>query len=895
MRWTSLRKTRGTISGVLCVASCPTAFALPALKRELFLSHVTQRGLTVCRHALSVQKSLQDRYIPEITAIEYDGAMVEPPTPVPWYPDKLAWQMTTPKNVIRRFPPFKSFQKFLVSETTVGNISRQEVVSMIPPLLLDVKPGMIVLDLCAAPGSKAAQLIELVHAGEEVRMQEARQEIAREELGTRNDRVDEESTEDGQAVDYGRATGLLIANDSDWKRAHMLVHQMKRLNSPNLIVTNHDAAMYPSIKMPSNEPQRFGAKSAKYLKFDRILADVPCSGDGTCRKNPNVWRDWNPGNGLGLYPMQVRILSRALQLLKVGGRVVYSTCSMNPVENEAVVASAIERCGGLKNVQILDCNDALPKLERCPGLKTWKVMDKQGYLWQSWSDIEEQRVKQGQDMPSKVLEGMFPSSDSSNTNKDIHLERCMRIYSHLQDTGGFFVAVLEKRSEIKLRASEKLVPKSSIFAAVEEIESKPFNSADPVEHIEALDEILPPQKIEEVGNASATARQNQENMAQESTSSLKRELVEVAEAEKPTKRVKYDDGVNGNALEVLENAEMQPSPLPEAPEGQLVTKDVESTPPNQIQLIDQQRPKNNQPYEEPFKYLDSAHEELQSVYSFYNLHPRFPRDRFMVRNAAGNPAKTIYYTSELARNVLVENEGKGIKFVHCGIKMFVKQDVQKVGVCKWRIQTEGLPIVEAWVGQERIVRLWNRDTFRYLLVEMFPKVGGLGWQSLGEIGERVRDIDMGCCVLRVDKTDDPNGFRYGPWFLFLFFVTAMLTSHSENMVLSLWRSLQSLNLMLPKEDRKAMLLRLYNDDSPLMDNSKDRFTIQTRADSPEVVPEDNTMKDDIEVDVSGDVVVSTEQEVLQANEELAEARKTVKESRTVPEVNGERDTGTKTV
>ena len=76
--------------------------------------------------------------------------------------------MTTPKNVIRRFAPFSQFQKFLVAETDVGNISRQEVVSMIPPLLIDARPGMTVLDMCAAPGSKSAQLMELLHAGEEI-------------------------------------------------------------------------------------------------------------------------------------------------------------------------------------------------------------------------------------------------------------------------------------------------------------------------------------------------------------------------------------------------------------------------------------------------------------------------------------------------------------------------------------------------------------------------------------------------------------------------------------------------------------------------------------------------------------------------------------------------------
>ncbi|CRK25777.1 hypothetical protein BN1708_018185, partial [Verticillium longisporum] len=79
------------------------------------------------------------------------------------------------------------------------------------------------------------------------------------------------------------------------------------------------------------------------MKFDRILADVPCSGDGTMRKNMNLWKDWNPNSALGLHTTQIRILVRALTMLKPGGRVVYSTCSMNPVENEAsAIAAAAE-------------------------------------------------------------------------------------------------------------------------------------------------------------------------------------------------------------------------------------------------------------------------------------------------------------------------------------------------------------------------------------------------------------------------------------------------------------------------------------------------------------------------------------------------------------------------
>jgi multisite-specific tRNA:(cytosine-C5)-methyltransferase len=170
------------------------------------------------------------------------------------------------------------------------------------------------------------------------------------------------------------------------------------------------------------------------------------------------------------------------------------------------------------------------------------------------------------------------------------------------------------------------------------------------------------------------------------------------------------------------------------------------------------KPRSNQPFEEPFKYLSLDHEELRSIQDFYQISSRFPMNRFMVRNATGHPAKTMYYTSALARDILTENEGKGIKFVHCGVKMFVRQDVQKENVCKWRIQTEGLPIIEPWLGEDRVVRLWNRNTLRSLLVEMFPRVVEDGWRDLGEIGERVRDIVMGCCVLRIEPREGQDGF-----------------------------------------------------------------------------------------------------------------------------------------
>lgn len=130
---------------------------------------------------------------------------------------------------------------------------------MIPPIVLDVKPHHRVLDMCAAPGSKTSQLIEALHADTDI------------------------------------PTGFVVANDIDNNRCYMLVHQAKRLNSPCVLVTNHDSAVFPNMFITIADGLR------EELKFDRILCDVPCSGDGTMRKNPDIWLKWNCGQGLSLH------------------------------------------------------------------------------------------------------------------------------------------------------------------------------------------------------------------------------------------------------------------------------------------------------------------------------------------------------------------------------------------------------------------------------------------------------------------------------------------------------------------------------------------------------------------------------------------------------------------
>lgn len=229
-----------------------------------------------------------------------DGRPIDPPMPVPWcaqsgtllctamltlvgaraarIPDERVWQFGASRREIRSQESLAEFHKILVQESDEGNVMRQELVSMIPPLLLDVQPGMRVLDMCAAPGSKTAQLIEALHGADQ----------------------------------KGVPTGMVIANDVDVRRCHMLVHQTKRLQSPCCVVTNHDATVFPQMYGP---PHADGVPNP--IQFDRVLCDAPCSGDGTLRKNPMIWRTWTPNNAMALHRYALRSLGvRALALTR---------------------------------------------------------------------------------------------------------------------------------------------------------------------------------------------------------------------------------------------------------------------------------------------------------------------------------------------------------------------------------------------------------------------------------------------------------------------------------------------------------------------------------------------------------------------------------------------------
>jgi len=357
-----------------------------------------------------------------------DGTGVcNPPQKMEWYPNSLGWNINIARKKLKHCPELDEFRKFLQSETAQGNVCRQEAVSMLPPLLLGVEPHHYVLDMCAAPGSKTSQMLESVHT----------------------------STDAAS----GEAPGVVIANDADGKRAYMLVHQLKRFSSPFFLVTTHEGQSFPTLFLPQDGTQQSfeinrkdGSQftrttDRKVFKFDRILCDVPCSGDGTLRKNPILWKTWDPHMAVGLHNLQLAIAIRGLQMLKPGGMMCYSTCSLNPIEDEAVVAEILRRCKG--TVKLVDVSAELPGLVRNAGLSTWQVYDKDMVLYNTKDDVPDNRRQH-------IRPSMFPPSPEEA--KEFSLHHSFRILPHKNNTGGFFVAMLTKVQEPTFFLSKGAAP-----------------------------------------------------------------------------------------------------------------------------------------------------------------------------------------------------------------------------------------------------------------------------------------------------------------------------------------------------------------------------------------------------------------------------------------------------
>jgi len=223
-------------------------------------------------------------------------------------------------------------------EYFMGHIHPQALTSCLVSLALHPEPDSLVLDLCAAPGGKTSHLAQL--------------------MGN---------------------TGLIVANELYRNRHIPLGNTLTRLGVLNAVVTAYQAQEFP-LKQ----------------QFDFIVADVPCSGEGRFRKTRPDFTYWETKEK-GLLPeLQKKILLRAYQLLKPGGRILYATCTYNPAENEAVVAYLLQEKDAVLFPLKID-------LASEPGLSGWR---------------DEIYGKQ--------------------------LERALRFYPHRVDSVGFFLAGIGK-------------------------------------------------------------------------------------------------------------------------------------------------------------------------------------------------------------------------------------------------------------------------------------------------------------------------------------------------------------------------------------------------------------------------------------------------------------------
>ena len=408
----------------------------------------------------------------EIPKPDGDGA-IEAVSELKWCPH--GYKLGLDKRGIRKseVPEILQLHEWLKYHTDAGNITRQEAVSMVPPLALKVEPQHFCLDMCASPGSKTSQLLEIVNKS---------------------------------ASSPPEQQGLVVANDADTDRAYMLVHQCRRITSPFLVVTTHNGQDFPVLS-PADPSTGRGF-------FDRVLCDVPCSGDGTVRKNPPLWDKWATHSSITLHPLQIAITKRGSQLTKDGGLLTYSTCSMSPYENESVVAELLRSSQG--TLELVDPREWIHGFKCRPGIRSWYVLDDRGiahkrkaseklkmqrdkeaeeasemklagregdvdlksnedakgeeaksepetqsdlpddpylkacvdmgfYWYKSFDDVREamEDYRNPKAISAKMIRRTHfpPTEEEANW---MHLERCMRCVPHDEDTGGFFVATFRK-------------------------------------------------------------------------------------------------------------------------------------------------------------------------------------------------------------------------------------------------------------------------------------------------------------------------------------------------------------------------------------------------------------------------------------------------------------------
>lgn len=245
----------------------------------------------------------------------------------------------------------------------------QEPSAMAPAQLLEVQPGERVLDLCAAPGGKSTQIAAKL-----------------------------------------RGEGFLLCNEINASRAKILSENVERMGIVNAYVTNET-------------PERLAEVFPEY--FDKILVDAPCSGEGMFRKNELACEEWSPENVDMCAKRQDGILDCAARMLRPGGRLVYSTCTFAPAENEGSVSRFLGRWPEFMTVPIAK---EVFGTEHCNGSRE--------YL--------EKSMHSGEPCPELVGLQSEGLTTHDMTGDMSCLEHTLRLWPHKIKGEGHFAALLEK-------------------------------------------------------------------------------------------------------------------------------------------------------------------------------------------------------------------------------------------------------------------------------------------------------------------------------------------------------------------------------------------------------------------------------------------------------------------
>jgi len=250
-------------------------------------------------------------------------------TPLPWYPAGFRVSGN------HKHLPF-------TREYSLGYYYIQEGGSMLPPLALNPNPHHLVLDLCAAPGSKTTQLAQMMNN-----------------------------------------QGAIIANDRVFRRITSLGHNLQQSGVVNTIVLCEDGR-HLSTRIP--------------FKFNRVLIDAPCTASGHLRSKPHQFAIKDLQRIKGIQTLQKGLITSGFRMLKPDGLLVYSTCSLHPEENEAVIHHLLSRSPEADIVHPI-----INGLKSHPGLTHWE-----------------------------------------NTKYHETIHNCLRVYPHENNTDGFFIALIRK-------------------------------------------------------------------------------------------------------------------------------------------------------------------------------------------------------------------------------------------------------------------------------------------------------------------------------------------------------------------------------------------------------------------------------------------------------------------